>query len=662
MRLPQINWRRFLAVLPRWDALPPRLRLDWIQLEPSTHYQLTPGGEAQPLVTGGWLTPVDRGEYQMSRPKRFFHRALRAISRVPVFEGYRSGDRQFLVDYLREHFSPREYLTLTRSGEADRTRLAAQMNREEWLGDFLRWGRPGGRVDGPAERWRRASPVAVADARGMIEEVIGRGRPIALAEMLEEADRASGRSQFAAGLAFGCREALLLVALDADALPFVGVWRVPGSTQAAAVTVRAPRFGSEQLFCRPLLIDDMATLLMASTATPARLKVDKLQLFARARDAIGAALTALPGWIESDDGPLARDTRVDTAALSARLLGLATARGRRGKDLSLVVTERGRHWLSLDAAVRLKQVLDVCRDSAGPFSRSPDDYPEDGALEHGLGFLPYDPGRQYPWVHDIDCRAAMTDTFRSIADATAVTLVDFVRRQCRERNPLSRIAFVPHVDEETIGRQWESAMLTFFYRRLVTLGAVAIGPLTDGLLGFRLTPVGRYLLGDTDRLELEAPTETGDILVQPNFEIVFLAPSLDAQFRARSYAEPTAALERADSVGTLFVLRRESVQRAVMAGQDADRIVASLRELSKHPLADNVVRQVTAWAEEVRWIDLRPTVVVDCGDAETAARVLTVFGKGSRQISATTVELLSGNKLTPAMRKKLTAGGIFIRS
>ena len=150
--------------------------------------------------------------------------------------------------------------------------------------------------------------------------------------------------------------------------------------------------------------------------------------------------------------------------------------------------------------------------------------------------------------------------------------------------------------------------------------------------------------------------------MQPNFEIVFLAPSLDAQLRARAYAEPTAALAGADSVGTLFVLRRASVQRAVMAGQDAGRIVASLRELSKHPLPDNVERQVTAWADEVRWIDVRPAVVVDCGDAETAARVLTVVGKQGRPLSATAVELRDGTKLTPAMRKKLTATGIFVRS
>ena len=676
MRITQIDWQRVLAQLRRWDALPDGLRAEWIRMQPSDLFKLPPGGGADPLIVGGWLTRARIGRYEVARRHRYFHRALRACSRVPVFDGYGSSDRKPLLAYLREHFSQRDYATLGREGAGtDRAALAAEMTREEWLGNFLRWqGRSGGgTADARTERWRRASPTAVVAARGVIQALIDHGAPLGLAEMLDVVDRASGRSEFALGLAFACREALLLVALNDTALPFVGVWPARSATRGTG-TARAVQFDrARPLLCRPVLIHDVATLLVEATAAPPRLKADGAELFARARDGIGAALTALPEWVKSDEGPLARWTRVDTAAYVTVHLGLAAPVGRPGKDLSLAVTASGRRWLALDARARLKQVLDVCRDDEASVAWSPEDGPfeygasfddetdDDVAMDHGLGFLPYDPGLEYSWVHGIDCRAAITAAYLSVADAAAVSLTDFVRRYCRERNPLSRIAFMPYADEEIIARQWELAVLTFFYRRMVAFGAVEFGPLTDGQLGFRITPVGRYLLAETDQMELEAPEETGDALVQPNFEIVFLAPSLDAQLRARAYAEPTAALEGADSVGTLFVLRRESVQRAVMAGQDADAIVESLRELSKHPLPDNVERQVTAWATEVRWIDVRPAVVVDCGDAETAARVLTVVGKGGRQLSATAVELRDGTRLTPAMRKKLTATGIFVR-
>ena len=70
------------------------------------------------------------------------------------------------------------------------------------------------------------------------------------------------------------------------------------------------------------------------------------------------------------------------------------------------------------------------------------------------------------------------------------------------------------------------------------------------------------------------------------------------------------------------------MQRAISAGQNAEQVVTSLRDLSKHPLPDNVECQVAAWAAEVRWIEVRPAVVVECGDAETAARVLAAAGMG----------------------------------
>ena len=666
MKLAQVEWKRVLTLLPQWDALAPELRVVWLDLQPAALYKMALPGHTQALTRDGWLTQIGGEHYEVPRRRRYFHRVLRALSQVRVLDNYGHGDRQVLIDYLTEHYSARDCGTLGRMGAATgHAELASEMERDGWLRDFLLWAGPGG-AEVPGERWRRALPAAIAAARELVEAVQEQNEPVPLAETLAAADGASRRNALALGLGFVCREALLLFGLDADARLFVGSWQVPGGAEGRGP---APEFvDTVPRFCRPLLIEDMATLLVESTVAPPRIKADRVNLFARARAAIGAALMALPGWIKSDEGPLAIDVRVDMAALSARRLGLAAVTGTSGKDLSLVVTERGRRWLTLDAQARLKQVLDTVREEAGEGWYSGVESPyaggreSDGADQHlGLDYLPYDPGLEYPWVHRVDCRAAVTDAFRSVADAEVVSLADFVVRRCLHRNPLTALAYVPYLDQEDIAQQWQTALFTFFNRRLIALGGVTLGALTDGQLGFRLTPAGRYLLGETDQLELDAPAETGDVLVQPNFEIVFLAPSVDAQLRARSFAEPTAALEGPDSVGTLFVLRRESVQRAVMAGQDTERIIASLRELSKHPLPDNVERQVNAWASEVRWIEVRPAVVVDCGDPETAARVLATAGKVGRQLSATTVELLSGNKLTAAMRKKLQTGGIFIR-
>ena len=656
MRLLQIDWKRFLALLPQWEALPPKLRLDWLQMQPSELYTVVRRREARPLLDGGWLAPAGGDHYELARRRRHFHRVLRTLGRVPVLDLYGEGNRQILVDYLGEHYTLRDCAALGRSGAVtDRAEIAAEMDREQWVGDFLQVQGPGGAPAGAAQRWRRAPAATVAAARKLIETVLEHEAPIALVELLA-APEGGDASWLRSGLAFGCKEALLLVCLDGDSRPFVGVWRAPSSASAGKTPAPAAQFDGRPLFCRPLLIDDMVTLLIEATAAPPRIKADKHALFARAHDSIGGALAALPGWIRDDEGPLARNVRVNSAVYYARQLGLAAAAGERGKNLSLVVTERGRRWLTCTAADRLKQVVDAVRDGA--------DGGEDDAetWETGLDFLPYDPSLEYAWVPGVDCRRAIVDAFRSIANADAVGLDHFLRRDCRRYNPLHALSVLPYVVDDDLDQHWNSALLAFFNRRLIALGAVALGPLTDGQLGFRLTSVGRYLLGETEQFELDAPDETGDVLVQPNFEIVFLAPSLDAQLRARGIAEPTTALQGPESVGTLFVLSRESVQRAVSAGQEAAQVVTSLRELSKHPLPDNVERQVTAWAAEVRWIEVRPAVVVECGDAETAARVLAAAGKAGRGLSATTVELLAGTRLTAAQRKKLMAAGIFVRS
>ena len=587
-----------------------------------------------------------------------------------MLDNYGHGDRQVLIDYLTEHYSARDCGTLGRTGAATGpAELASEMERDEWLRDFLLWAGPGAGAGGPGERWRRALPAAIATARELIEAVQEQHEPVSLAGTLAAADGASRRNALALGLGLVSREALLLFGLDADARLFVGSWQVPGG---AEVRGPAPEFvDTLPLFCRPLLIDDMATLLVESTVAPPRIKADRVNLFARAREAIGAALMALPVWIKSDEGPLAIDVRVDVAAISARRLGLAAVTGSKrqgpqpGSDQTRPPLADARRPGTTQAGAR-----HVLRDGADESWYSGAESPyasgreSNGADLHvGLDYLPYDPGLEYPWVHRVDCRTAVTDAFRSVADAEVVSLSDFVVRQCLDRNPLTALAYLPYLHQEDIAQQWQTALFTFFNRRLIALGGVTLGPLTDGQLGFRLTPVGRYLLGETDQLKLDAPTETPvRSWCNPTSRSCFWRPRWKPSSAPVRLRSPLPRCKARTRSARCSVLRRESIQRAVMAGQDTERIIASLRELSKHPLPDNVDaagkrhgprrcvgsrcarrwwwiaatprRPPACWPQPARWAGNSPT---------------------------TTVELLSGNELTAAMRKKLQAGGIFIR-
>ena len=397
----------------------------------------------------------------------------------------------------------------------------------------------------------------------------------------------------------------------------------------------------DDVLCRPFLIDDVATLLMEAITEPPRLKIHSRELYARNSRAISNALPALPTSIVPDFPPLHLDRRLSRAAHFAFSLRFTASQGDSRSGLRLVVTDGGRQWLLRSAKERLKQILDVLRDDALPLDFVPDLYE--------LGWFAVNPVR------------GVIDAFRAVGRESTVDLLAFVQFHSEQRNPLLDARTRRYVADGFAEHVWGSTVLAFLYERLVPLGGAALG-LPGGSAGFAMTDVGRYLLGEIDDFELDAPEETGEAVIQPNFEIVFLSPSPVDQVRARTFATPTAALQGPQSVGTLFVIERASVQRAVMAGQDAEQVVAAAGDLSRQPLPANVSRQIRDWAAEVRWIDVCPALVVHCGDAETATRVQAAVGKRGRRLSDSVVELVGGAELTPAMRRKLIGRGVFVRS
>ena len=516
-------------------------------------------------------------------------------------------------------------------------------------------------------RWGQAPPAAVATARELIEAVLENAGPVAITDLLEAADAGRRRSLLADGLSFAFREALLLISVDAVLLPFVGIWQpIVERLQRGRLTAPAEAsFAGGDVLSRPFLIEDVTALLMGAIAEPPRLKARMWALFERSARAIGRSLSALPARVAGESESLSPEQRVAHATRTAFELRLAE--GHDDSAPRLVVTDGGRQWLMLPVRERLERMLDLMREDARSLS-SADPYSFDPWALHNagtphLGFLPRTYGTATGYYANPE--RGVIDAFRAVGRASTIDLQSFIEFHSEERNPL--LDDTPPVrgyrlSREACERLWARTLLTFLYERLVPLGGAALGPLTGGGTGFRLTGVGRYLLGEVDDFDLDAPEETGEAVIQPNFEIVFLSPSPIDQMRARTFAAPTAALQGRQSVGTLFVIERASVQRAVMAGHDAEQVIAAAGDLSKQPLPANVRRQIRDWAAEVRWIDVRPAVVVDCGDAETAARVLSAVGKRGRPLSESVVELTEGTDLAPAIRRKLIGRGVFVRS
>jgi hypothetical protein len=115
-----------------------------------------------------------------------------------------------------------------------------------------------------------------------------------------------------------------------------------------------------------------------------------------------------------------------------------------------------------------------------------------------------------------------------------------------------------------------------------------------GRPGFRMRDGGRVLLGlprdglpDRDEEEAGAASE---LVVQPNFEIVFLSPSAAAEAVLGRFCERVGR-----EVGVLFRLTRQSLLRAAAAGLETEQVLATLTQGSRNPLPPNVEHEIRGW-------------------------------------------------------------------
>nr|MDQ2668378.1 helicase-associated domain-containing protein [Gemmatimonadota bacterium] len=245
----------------------------------------------------------------------------------------------------------------------------------------------------------------------------------------------------------------------------------------------------------------------------------------------------------------------------------------------------------------------------------------------------------------------------------------FIDYGTREDNPLLAQANAPsgkdpglvfysgYSDPRGSAREmWGTMLGQFLTNRLLAFGGATLGIDDTGGVCFSLSDVGLYLLGATDSFEYGAGVAAGDVVVQPNFDVVFLgaAPAVEAEL-AR-FCERVGV-----APGHVFRITRASILAAAESGASAGDVVGALTRASSRPIPKNVQHEIAGWMAVVRRATLRRTELLECSDAEVAARVVGILGASVRQLTPVLLELPG---LTPAARasmlKKLRAGGVFI--
>ena len=192
----------------------------------------------------------------------------------------------------------------------------------------------------------------------------------------------------------------------------------------------------------------------------------------------------------------------------------------------------------------------------------------------------------------------------------------------------------------------------FLFQRLIPLGAVKVGRDSSGAFSFGLSPAGSYFVGAAADFDL-TDEQPGKILVQPNFDVVFLAPSPGAEMEIWPRSE-----RRGRGVGCLLKVTKASIQAAAAAGFTPERVLATLQEHCTTALPANVETEITAWFRQYRQISFRETTLIHCPDAETASRILAVAGRKAVKLNDTILEWTEG-KVPASLVKKLREMGIF---
>ncbi|HEY74379.1 MAG TPA: hypothetical protein G4N99_14050 [Thermoflexia bacterium] len=146
-------------------------------------------------------------------------------------------------------------------------------------------------------------------------------------------------------------------------------------------------------------------------------------------------------------------------------------------------------------------------------------------------------------------------------------------------------------------------------------GVVELGYDGDALIGFRLTPSGRAILGL--KSVKQPQDETGKLVIQPNFQLLALGP---VSLALLAQLDLFADRERADLGAFEYRLSRESVYQAQQLGMGVADVLRFLEQHCATGLPQNVRRSLEEWAASHERIVFRTGVnLLQAADADLMA-------------------------------------------
>ena len=550
-------------------------------------------------------------------------------------------------------------------------------------------------------------------AQSIIRRFMSSTEPVAFRDLRGRFKRVDLRVLATAAYA-GIRYLLLFPSMRHDDMtPMINIWPAIPRRLHRPKAKLPKTVTPDQTFHCAYLMEDMTTVLIGASGDPPRVRSSDNALFTKAQMQLESNLTPVPEWLKQIEG-CTRSRRVQAAVEFLQAFRFIETRGIHGKDLRFEPTTEAQDWLGMSSKDRLKTILDrlkpdqsqnkplglqtnhrnlpgdveseldsiedearFARDMlvlAGLDDEDDDDYDYDDAPFTSYGhddrcdFLPQTVSWAADPVSDLDLPAALIDTYGTLACRRFVPFSQFVEYHMQRANPLlSRgsgakplkievgWSWRTPTDEEA-ENLWGQLLVDFFRLRLLPLGGAHIG-LTgkSGTLCIALTDAGRYLLDLAKDFEYgQSHDQQKHIVIQPNFDIVFLSPAPLAEATIARFAD-----RKANGMGTLFKITRKSIFTAASCNMTAEQVLDTLGELCTKAIPTNVTREVRDWFDQCGRVAIKSTILIRCPNAQVATRVLAAGGKKLTPISDTVVEL-ADRKFKATLVKKLKETGVFV--
>jgi hypothetical protein len=136
---------------------------------------------------------------------------------------------------------------------------------------------------------------------------------------------------------------------------------------------------------------------------------------------------------------------------------------------------------------------------------------------------------------------------------------------------------------------------------------------------FRLTAGATAVMGAVDLAPEDVEPVWGRLVIQPNFEMIALAPVSESLLVQLDHFAERISLERIAQ----YRLTRASVMRAIQRGMRAEEMEALLSQAADSPLPQNVQYSLTEWERQARRVELwRSAVLLEVADAPLLDQLL----------------------------------------